>query len=114
VRLIERDKRTLHLRRNMGSRQDAYGDTFIVWDDPVTVRAACQPTGGAMDAQIYGTRVKNMYTLFYDGLEVIQPGDGLCIHVAPDAHPDYRVTSSQGWDHQRMDAEMIPPEQRKG
>ena len=111
MRLIERDKRTLHLRRR-GAAIDPYGEPVPEWGEPVALRAVCQPAAGALDAQIYGRRVKAMYTLFFDGLEPVRPGDGLCIHVAAQAHPDYRVIAVQGWDHQRADAELIPMEQR--
>ena len=113
MRLMERDKRTVYLRRK-SAEKDAYGEPVTVWGKPLAIRAACQPAGGALDAQIYGTRVKSMYTLFYDGTESIQPGDGLCIHVPDDAHPDYRVSAVQAWDHLRIDAELIPLERRKG
>ena len=106
MRLIERDKRTLFLRRR-GTTTDAYGEPVPEWGEPVTIRAVCQPAAGALDAQIYGKRVQAMYTLFFDGLEAVRAGDGLCIHVTASAHPDYRVTAVQGWDHQRVDAELI-------
>jgi len=113
MKLIERDKRTLHLRRR-STGTDAYGEPMPEWEEPVTIRAACQPAAGALDAQIYGKRTRAMYTLFFDGLEAIRPGDGLCIHVAAAAQPDYRVVAVQGWDHQRVDAELIGKGEGKG
>jgi len=106
MKLIERDKRTLYLRRR-STGTDAYGEPVPQWTEPVTIRAACQPAAGALDAQIYGKRARAMYMLLYDGLEAIQAGDGLCIHVAAAAPPDYRVVAVQGWDHQRVDAERV-------
>ena len=111
MKLIERDKRTLYLRRRR-AETDAYGEPVPAWGEPVTIRAACQPAAGALDAQIYGKRARGMYVLFFDGLEAVEAGDGLCIHVAATAHPDYRVVAVQGWDHQRVDAELIPHERR--
>ena len=109
MRLNERDKRTLYLRRRDFGK-DAYGEPFSRWAEPVAIRSACQPSGSTLDASVYGRRIKAMYVLFFDGLEDIREGDGLCIHVASTAHPDYRVVAVQGWDHRRIDAELIPAE----
>jgi len=112
--LIERDKRTLYIRHRVEGEKDDYNEPVpgSKWGPPVTIRAACQPASGSLDAQIYGERAKTMCNIFFDGLEAVAAGDGLCIHVAPTALPDYRVVSVQGWDHQRIDAEFIPPAQR--
>jgi len=111
--LREREKVTVFLRAG-GSKADAYGDPVPLWGEPVAIRVVCQPAGGALDAQLYGTRVKSMYTLFYAGLEAIKPGDGLCVHVVADARPDYRVVAVQEWELRKIDAEFIPPELRRG
>ena len=116
MRLIERDKRTIYLRPRLGGEKNEYNETVpgTQWGPPVMIRAACQPAGGSLDAQIYGERVKSMITLFYAGPERIQPGDGLCVHVDSTVFPDYRVVSVQDWGHRRIDAELIPPERRRG
>jgi len=114
MRLLERDKRMLYLRRKVEGAKDEYNETIAgtTWGEPVMIRAACRSAAGALDAQIYGVRMKSMYTLFYTGPEQVQPGDGLCVHVTADEHPDYRVTAVQNWEHRRIDAELIPVERR--
>ncbi len=107
MRLRERDKRTLYIRPKVGSEPNAYQEPIPVYGEPVEIRAACQDAGSQVDIQLYGERVKRMLTIYYDGLEQVCEGDGLCIHVAATAPPDYRVVSVAGWDHQVVQAEKI-------
>lgn len=105
MRLSERDKRNVYLRRWAEPIEDKYGDKTRQWGPPVLVRAVVQPAKSLLDMQIYGERVKRMKRLYYDGDIKILEGDGLCIDVAGDQEPDYMVLSAMAWDHVEVDAE---------
>lgn len=113
MRLRERDKKTVYLRRR-STTQNEHLDTVVSWGPAIELRAAHQPAGGTLVAQVYGERVRGMRTLFYDGPVAIVESDGFCLYVAPTAAPDYRVAGPpQAWEgHTVIQAEYVPPESR--
>jgi hypothetical protein len=114
MRLRERDKKTVYLRRRTGTDQNEHLDTIVLWGEAVQLRAVHQPAGGSIDAQIYGDRLRSMRTMYYDGPEIINAADGFCLNVEPTEAPDYRVSGPpQEWQgHVVVQLEFVSPERR--
>lgn len=92
MRMRRRLVKTYALRRRIKSK-DAEGGSVITWSEPVTIRATTWQASGRVLAEMYGERLAYMRNMEYEGTEEIKENDGLCIFVAPDSKPDYRVVS---------------------
>ena len=63
-----------------------------------TLRVAIQPLDDQLSAQVYGERMEDMRLLLTNKPTTLLPkGTGVCVDVAADALPDYRVVSSKPW-----------------
>jgi len=108
VRLIERDKGTVFIRRKTEAGSDAYNEPVAGWEAPEAIRATAQPLRSALDAHVYGLRAERMIAIFYDGPLRVREGDCLCVDAPPEGAPDYRAVSVARWGgYQRIDAERI-------
>jgi hypothetical protein len=112
MRLCERDRRTVWLRR-FTPRPDAYGEPVPAWDVAVPLRVTHQPARAGFEARAEGMRPTWRRLLFYDGPEAVLEGDGICLRAPADAAPDCRVTAVAIWgDYQRIEVEVLSAEQR--
>jgi hypothetical protein len=63
-----------------------------------TLNVSIQPLESQISAQIYGARISKMQLLHTNKPTTLLPeGAGVCVDVAADALPDYRVVSSKSW-----------------
>ncbi|MBE1554802.1 uncharacterized protein (UPF0248 family) [Filibacter limicola] len=108
MRLRQRDLKTYSVYRKVVVKEPdgtTYEDV-----DPVghTVQANVQPAGGKALIEIYGERLAYMLTAYIELGNDIQETDGVCIYVAPDAIPDYRVVAIRRWNtHWVIDLEKV-------
>lgn len=108
MRLRERDKRVLTLRR---PKEGALNEDVIDWDEETMIRAAIYPAGRELDAQVYGERISDMLLLLYEGAEALDVGMGVCVKTQ-DGIPDYRIIRIEQWAHTRATLERIPEGRR--
>ena len=108
MRLRERDKRTIMMRR---PDEENGGDDVIAWGEGFEIRAAIYPAGKELEAQIYGERVSETLTMLYEGAKALEVGMGACVEVA-DGVPDYRIIRIEKWAHTRATLEKIPEGRR--
>lgn len=97
MRLRERDLTTVYLKR-IELEQDDEGNDITKYLDPIPVRMNVQSASGAVNAQIYGSRLSSMKSCKYQGNELKEGRDensGVCVYVGKDEQPDYKVVSIQ-------------------
>jgi hypothetical protein len=79
-----------------------------------TLAVSLQPLDSQVYAQIYGTRISKMLLLLTGKPTSLLPeGAGVCVDVAIDEPPDYRVVSSKTWSrHTVVHLDWFPEGQR--
>jgi hypothetical protein len=74
-----------------------------------------QPLMGQFNAQIYGAQITKMLLLLTNEPTSLLPeGAGVCVDVAIDAPPDYRVVSSKTWARHTVAHLDLVPEGARG
>ena len=81
--------------RPMSTDTDVEGGVYEVWGAAVPIEARIWPAGGRVQAEQYGQRLTYMKNMLYEGAEALMEGDGICVGVAADHDPDYRIVSVQ-------------------
>lgn len=71
------------------------------------IEANIWPASGKLQTEMYGLRINNILNMLYDGDIVIIEGDGICVYVASDKEPDYKVISKKGYSHGVYELEKI-------
>ena len=71
------------------------------------IKANVWPASGKLQAEMYGLRINNILNMLYDGDIDITEGDGLCVYVASDKEPDYKVISKKEYSHGVYELEKI-------
>jgi len=84
--------KTYQLRRRVPSK-DKEGGSITIWEDAVPIEAIIWSAGGKIQAEMYGERLQYIKNMQYDGAETMQEGDGICVYVAPEHDPDYKIIS---------------------
>ena len=78
-------------------------------DAQKTIMGTVQPLTGTAAAQLYGLELSRMLLLLCGPKPLLHEGEGLCVDVAADAEPDYRVMYVERWPrHQRAHLKWIP------
>lgn len=78
--------------------------------DPIghIIRANVQPAGGRTLIEMYGERLAYMLTAYAESDTDILEADGVCVYVAPDKEPDYKVVAIRRWNtHYVIDLEKV-------
>lgn len=97
MRLRKRDLTKVYLRRvelitdDEGYEKQGYGE-------PIPLSLNLQSASGAVNATIYGSKLSSMKSCKYQGNELKEGRDensGICVYVAPNEIPDYKITSIQ-------------------
>lgn len=96
-----------HLRKRVVSK-DSEGSPVVSYEAAVEITATIWQASGKVQAQMYGERLAYIKNMEYAGPETMQEGDGICVNVAGDADPDYKIISINV-DHspKRMELERI-------
>lgn len=77
------------------------------------VAACVQPLRGALARQMYGQEPEQMRLMLCGLCASPAAGDGVCVDVAPDADPDFRVVWAARWPgHWEAHLSWIPPAER--
>lgn len=82
--------------------------TYEDWD-PIghTIQANVLPANGRMMADMYGERLAYMVVAYAEPDAVVNESDGVCVYVAPNSKPDYKVVAVRRWSHTVIDLEAI-------
>ena len=80
-----------------------------------TLSVSLQPLEGQLNATIYGAQLNRMLLLLTNEPTALLPeGAGVCVDVAINALPDYRVVSSKTWARHTAAHLDLVPEGRRG
>jgi hypothetical protein len=80
-----------------------------------TLSVTLQPLEGQLNATMYGAQLSKMLLLLTnEPTALLSEGAGVCVDVAVDAPPDYRVVSSQTWARHTVAHLDLVPEGRRG
>ena len=82
-------------------------------DGRIAVAACVQPLRGALARRMYGQEPEQMRLMLCGLCVSPAAGDGVCVDVAPDADPDFRVVWAARWPgHWEAHLQLIPPAER--
>ena len=81
-----------HLRKRV-PKKDKEGGSITEYAEAVEIKATIWPASGRVQAEMYGERLTYIKNMEYSGKEELKEGDGICVYVAGDADPDYKITS---------------------
>lgn len=113
-----------HLRKRE-TKKDNQGSTYEDYSPAIVFRGEAWPAGGKVQAEMYGQRlsyirnvkIEGKYKIvtdeksrvsyeFENGLKVTEL-DGLCLYVAGDSNPDYKIISIHPYRPLRVECEKI-------
>lgn len=97
MRLIKRNLTTVYLKR-IAIIQDDEGNDIAKYGDPLELEMNVQSASGAVNAQIYGSKLSSMKSCKYQGDELKEGRDensGICLYADKDEQPDYKIKSIQ-------------------
>lgn len=115
MRLRQRDLKTISLKvRDTVKEPD--GTTYEDWINPFTIQGNKQPSGGKQMVEMYGERLRYMFTIYSEStFENLQLADlfnkeeksyGACIYSTD--VPDYKVVAMRPWNaHIVIDIEKV-------
>lgn len=108
MRLNRRWLKKVYLKRYI-TVKDNEGTTCTDYDAvPIEFKANIQPAGGKIMAEVYGERLAYMLTAYYDEPLDIKEKDGVCVYVAANHKPDYKVVAIRPWNnHKVIDLEKV-------
>ena len=97
MRLIKRNLTTVYLKRIAITQDEEFNDV-IAWKSPISLEMNVQSASGAVNAQIYGSKLSSMKSCKYQGDELKEGRDensGICLYADKDEQPDYKIKSIQ-------------------
>lgn len=98
MRLLQRDLKTVYLKKRTIVRDEEGNKETAYEDNPVSLEMAVQSAGGTVSVQMYGERLPYIKSCKYQGDEIIQgqnEKDGICLYVDKDDEPDYEIIAIQ-------------------
>lgn len=81
-----------HLRVRTITKNSEGGDD-VGYAAAVPIEATIWAAGGAVQAAQYGEKLTYIKNMEYSGKEALKEGDGICVYVAGDEDPDYKIIS---------------------
>lgn len=124
MRLRQNRLKTFYHRAAI-SKKDNEGNSYVEYAGAVPFSAEEWPAGGKRQAELYGARLPMIRNLRLEGAfaesraengalvyEVredlrIAAGDGICLHVAESAEPDYRVVAIYPYRFLTLEVEKL-------
>ncbi|MEK4628106.1 hypothetical protein MKZ17_07855 [Solibacillus sp. FSL R7-0682] len=107
MRLRQRDLKPYQIKQ-WKKLSDPDGTTYDGWDVGENLQAHVQPAGGRMMVEMYGANLKYMLVAYVESIAGLSENDGLCIYVAADKDPDYKVVAIRRWyAHYVIDLEKV-------
>lgn len=104
MRLMQRDLKTVYLKKRVVGQDDEANDVYTFSKDCEALKMVIRSGGGAVLAQIYGDRLPYIKSCQYQGdllNEGQNEGDGICLNVSSDEEPDYKINSIQTFTHHK-------------
>lgn len=102
-----KNKKTYYCKKKTTIEDNEGGKYEDYSNEPIEIKANIWPASGELQAQIYGERLKYINNMLYDGSELLNEGDGICVYVDKDSKPDYRIISIKRFSHLRIELEKI-------
>ncbi len=107
MRLKQSDLKSYAVKRREVVKEPD-GTTYDGWVVKGEIKANVQPAGGRMMAELYGERLVYMLTAYAELGTDIKESDGVCVYVASDLEPDYKVVAIRRWNtHHVIDLEKV-------
>lgn len=102
-----KNKKTYYLKRKMLIEDNEGGKYSDYSNEAVEVKANIYPASGKLQAEIYGERLNYILNMLYDGTEILNEGDGVCVYVPKDSKPDYKIISIKRYSNMFIELEKI-------
>lgn len=71
----------------------AEGSPVVTWGEAIEIDATIWAASGSVQAQMFGEHLSYIENMEYEGTEVINENDGICVFVSAEDEPDYFVKS---------------------
>ena len=102
-----KNKKTYYLKRKCIIEDLEAGKYHSFEKIPIQIKANIYPATGKLQAEIYGERLNYIRNMLYDGPEILNEGDGICVYVSQEDKPDYKIISKKPYSHQVLELEKI-------
>lgn len=79
------------IKDNEGGVHEGFSSSFTIVDCEIW------PATNKRQVEIYGIRINDILNMNYQGEDLINVGDGLCVYVDKANNPDYRVVSKKAY-----------------
>lgn len=110
MRLKRSDLVAVFLRKRIVGHDDELNE-IITYDDGQKLMMNVQPASGQVAAELYGERLRYFANAKYVGNAIKENRnelDGICLNVAPEDNPDYRIVAINTYsNHLNMTLERI-------
>lgn len=110
MRLARRSLKTIYLKRRVEDKDDE-GNVINTWGDSIELLVNVQPSGGTVNATIYGEELAYMKSIMYQGDEIQEGRDekaGLYLSVPSSPEPEYSIESITTYsDHLKILAKKV-------
>lgn len=110
MRLKRSDLVAVFLRKRIIGHDDELNE-IITYDDGQKLMMNVQPASGQVAAELYGERLRYFANAKYVGNAIKENRnelDGICLNVAPEDNPDYRIVAINTYsNHLNMTLERI-------
>ncbi|XRJ97342.1 hypothetical protein ACPBEI_00910 [Latilactobacillus sakei] len=110
MRLKRSDLVAVFLRKRIIGHDDELNE-IITYGDGQKLMMNVQPASGQVAAELYGERLRYFANAKYVGSEIKENRnelDGICLNVAPEDNPDYRIVAINTYsNHLNMTLERI-------
>ncbi len=119
-----KNKKGYYIKPRIGS-SDGEGGKVISYGPPVGIEANIYPASGKVQADVYGERLAYILNMLYDCPVIktfvdgvlhykspdnkidICEGYGVCVYVASDSNPDYKIISIKPYGHLFIELEKL-------
>ena len=101
-----KNKKTYYLKKKTVI-EDNEGGKYPGYSETIEIQANIYPASGKLQAEIYGERLNYILNMLYDGPQIINEGDGICVYVSKESEPDYKIISIKQYSHLFIELEKI-------
>lgn len=98
----QNDRREVHIRPRLIDSENSRAETIVTYGEAYGVYATLRPSGGKVQAEIYGERLSYMLELSMDTYAAVDEKYGVCVYVPPESEPDYEITAIRHWPRHKQ------------
>ncbi len=99
MRLNKRRMKPHYVKKRIVKKNNE-GASYIEYDVPLSFMAESWPASGHIMTELYGERLNYIMNMVCDPCNITE-GDGICVDVAADQQPDYKVIAIRKYQDDR-------------